>query len=52
MNYTRFVTVTKQGTADYQGDKCSLLIKLKHLPGALAGVLRALCKRGNKYDQD
>jgi len=40
MNYTRFVTVTKKEVQSDQVDKCSLLVQLKHVPGALAELLK------------
>jgi len=39
-NYTRFVTITKKKDHDSQSDKCSFLLQLKHVPGALANMLK------------
>lgn len=39
-NYTRFVTVTKNERCSDQINKCSLLLQLKHVPGALAEMLK------------
>jgi len=39
-NYTRFVTIAKTGKTDHDADKCSLLLTLKHIPGALADMLK------------
>lgn len=39
-NYTRFVTIMKKKMDHGQTDKCSLLIELKHVPGALAEMLK------------
>lgn len=39
-NYTRFVTVMKKEIHNDQIDKCSLLLQLKHVPGALAEMLK------------
>ncbi len=39
-NYTRFVTVTKREMHSEEIDKCSLLLQLKHCPGALAELLK------------
>ncbi len=39
-NYTRFVTITKKELPNDQIDKCSLLLQLKHVPGALAEMLK------------
>lgn len=38
-NYTRFVTITKRETKN-EVDKCTFLLKLRHVPGALAELLR------------
>lgn len=38
-NYTRFLIVTNKQLASLKSDKCSLVIKLTHIPGALGAVL-------------
>lgn len=45
-NYTRFVIVSQKGSTDHQADKCSVLLQLKHIPGALAEGLKVLAKEG------
>lgn len=46
LNYTRFVAVAKQ-TGKLSGEgKCSLLLNLRHLPGALATVLSVFAECG------
>jgi len=42
-NYTRFVTIVKKGNSGgrtEKADKCSLLIKMKHIPEVLVGMLK------------
>ena len=39
-NTTRFVTIVKKGKQNGLINKCSLLLQLKHVPGALADVLK------------
>lgn len=38
-NYTRFVTIAKEGSSIKAGDKCSLMLQLNHAPGTLVDVL-------------
>jgi len=45
-NYTRFVIATQKGSFDYQADKCSLLLQLKHTPGALVEGLKEFSIEG------
>lgn len=42
-NYTRFVTVAQKGTES--GNKCSLLVRLPHIPGSLSRVLNKFSER-------
>lgn len=45
-NYTRFLFAAKKGRNVFQGDKCTVLITLKHEPGALAQVLQDVASHG------
>lgn len=45
-NYTRFVIAAQKGSFDCQADKCSLLLQLKHMPGALADGLKVFASQG------
>lgn len=45
-NYTRFVIVMQKGSFDCEADKCSLLLQLKHCPGALAEGLKEFAIEG------
>lgn len=45
-NYTRFVVIAQQPTGDVEGDKCSLVLSLPHVPGSLAAVLSAFAAEG------
>jgi len=40
MNYTRFVTISKVKLFDDKTDKCSLMMQLNHVPGAIVDVLK------------
>lgn len=44
-NYTRFATIAKEEISRDRADKCSLLMQLKHAPGALAEVLNLFANR-------
>jgi prephenate dehydratase len=50
-NTTRFLFLKKNGDAVLKEGKCSLLITLKHIPGALAEVLQVLAKLGLNLTQ-
>lgn len=43
-NYTRFITISRDSLKDTKPNKCSLLIQLKHQPGALAMALQHFAK--------
>lgn len=45
-NYTRFLFAAKKGRNVFQGDKCTVLLTLKHEPGALAQVLQDVASHG------
>ena len=45
-NYTRFVLLAAQPQSNIDADKLSLVVKLKHRPGALAGALKPFADRG------
>lgn len=45
-NYTRFALLSKEANDDLTGSKVSLVVKLKHQPGALHAALRPLVRRG------
>ncbi|MBS0651249.1 MAG: ACT domain-containing protein [Verrucomicrobia bacterium] len=45
-NYTRFLFAAKKERNALQGDKCTVLITLKHEPGALAEVLQDVAGHG------
>ena len=45
-NYTRFALLSKDATNDLNGEKISLVVKLKHQPGSLHAALRPLVRRG------
>ena len=45
-NYTRFVLLASEGDHSNRGTKFSLLVRLKHQPGALHGALRPFVRRG------
>lgn len=40
MNYTRFFVISQETLSSATGDKCSLCIKLRNVPGALFSVLK------------
>jgi len=45
-NYTRFVLLAENGDFSKRGTKLSLLVTLKHQPGALHSALRPFVRRG------
>lgn len=45
-NYTRFVIVTKKSEENFQSNKCSLLLSLKHVPGSLYLALKHFADKG------
>lgn len=45
-NYTRFALLSPDTDFSNQGDKISLVVRLKHRPGALHGALRPFVRRG------
>lgn len=45
-NYTRFVLLSKEGKESDVGEKVSLVIRLRHEPGALHNALRPFVRRG------
>ncbi len=45
-NYTRFVTLAKKAEPGELADKCSLLLQLNHVPGALAEILNPFAEAG------
>lgn len=45
-NFTRFLFAAKKDRKEMDGDKCTLLLTLKHVPGALAKVLQDFASHG------
>ncbi|HEY8559579.1 MAG TPA: prephenate dehydratase [Pyrinomonadaceae bacterium] len=45
-NYTRFVLLSPQPNESERGSKISLIVRLKHQPGALHNALRPFVRRG------
>ncbi len=45
-NFTRFLFAAKKDRKKVEGDKCTLLLTLKHVPGALAKVLQEFANHG------
>jgi len=45
-NYTRFVLLSPQANESERGSKISLIVRLKHQPGALHNALRPFVRRG------
>jgi len=45
-NYTRFVLLSPNASETEKGSKISLIVKLKHQPGALHNALRPFVRRG------
>lgn len=45
-NYSRFALLSPRADASGQGDKISLIVRLKHQPGALHNALRPFVRRG------
>lgn len=45
-NYTRFVLLSPQQNESEKGSKISLIVRLKHQPGALHNALRPFVRRG------
>lgn len=45
-NYTRFALLSPQADISNRGDKISLIVRLKHQPGALHNALRPFVRRG------
>jgi chorismate mutase/prephenate dehydratase len=44
-NYTRFIVISKNASADPTDDKCSLMLRLPHLSGSLSTILTLLTKQ-------
>lgn len=42
LNFTRFIVIAKKTAKNSSDDKCSLMLKLKHIPGALSNVLNLI----------
>ena len=45
-NYTRFVLLSPEASDSAKGNKISLIVRLKHQPGALHNALRPFVRRG------
>lgn len=45
-NFTRFALLSKDSSNELNGEKISLVVKLKHQPGSLHAALRPLVRRG------
>lgn len=45
LNFTRFIVLAQQGTADVQADKISIILNTRNEPGALARILTQLAEQ-------
>lgn len=45
-NYTRFALLSRKGVNSGEGNKISLIVRLKHQPGSLHSALRPFVRRG------
>lgn len=45
-NYTRFISIAKRDKSNLEGDKCSLVMQVKHTPGSLVQALSVISEHG------